>query len=191
MYAKSKVRSEKKAWEIYEQCKDRMQISVILPSFVFGPVYSKTLSSSDKVIADLMKRLFPGVVEMKAGMTDVRDVAEAHYKAMTSGVANGKRYIVPRRQTTLLEIFQALKKGFAKHGFNISDKKLKTEEALLSNEPAVFELRGFIGPERKVSNQLSIQELGVIYRPYEETIIDIRSSLIKLNLVAPNKIIST
>jgi len=186
VYAKSKVRSERRAWEIYEKCKDRMQISVILPSFVLGPVYSSSLSSSDRVVADMMKGLFPGVVEMKVGVTDIRDVAEAHYKAMTSDVANGKRYIISGRQTTMLEIVQVLKKEFEKLGYNISDKFLSAEEVLSSDDPTVKELKRFLGPERKVSNELSIKELGLRYRPYEETLIDMGNSLIKQN-ITPGK----
>jgi len=165
LYAKSKVRSEKKAWEIYEQCKDRMQISVILPSFVLGPVFSKNLSSSDQLVAAIMRGLLPGAVEMKVGVTDVRDVAEAHYQAMTSDVANGKRYIVSGRQSTLLEIIQVLKKEFDKFGYNISDKLIPTGEVLSSDAPLLKELKRFIGVERKVSNELSIKELGIKYRP--------------------------
>ncbi len=80
-YPKSKVRAEKAAWEFYEKNKGKMEITVVNPSFVFGPVLTAKGNTSS-FVGTVMRGVLPGVFDTAMPIVDVRDVAEVHYRAM-------------------------------------------------------------------------------------------------------------
>ncbi len=83
----------------------------INPCVVLGPPLSKRhLDGSPSFVMTLLKREIPAVVPMHISIVDVRDVAEAHVRALTKG-DNAGRYLVVSGQMWFKDIAKSLKKA--------------------------------------------------------------------------------
>lgn len=91
-YYLSKTLAERAAWEFMAREKPGFDLVVINPFLVIGPSHSRAVSTSNQVFADLIKGLYPVVMDLRFGLVDVRDVALAHLRAIDAEGAQG-RYI--------------------------------------------------------------------------------------------------
>jgi len=184
-YAKGKTLAEKAAWDFHEKNKDKIDIVVINPTAIFGPMLTKQENLWNTFILDILKGIFPGVPENATiAAVDVRDVAEAHINAMLAEV-KGKRIIVYNKTISFAEIVDILRKEFEKYGYSIPSKKVTVEELEQSNNQAIVTLAHAIsvfGGSFIIDNKRSIEELKMQYRKVEETMIDTGHSFIKLDL---------
>jgi dihydroflavonol-4-reductase len=91
-YVKSKALAERAAWDFMSREGNGLELSVVNPAGIFGPILGPDSASS----VDLIKRLMngmPGAPRIYFGVVDVRDVAELHLRAMTHPAAKGERFI--------------------------------------------------------------------------------------------------
>jgi nucleoside-diphosphate-sugar epimerase len=185
-YPKSKVRAEKAAWEFYEKNKDKIQVTVLNPTGVFGPILTKQPQSTAALLSEFMNGTYPGIPDFKFGVVDVRDLAQAHFNAMFDEKTTGKRYLTSAKLSSIEEICDILKREFGKYGYNIPDKHLTYQEFMDSGHPAAGAHGPFIGRSMSFDNQRSIRELNLNYLSTEQTIIDMAYSLIKYGMI-PDK----
>jgi len=83
----------------------------INPCVVLGPPLSKRhLDGSPSFVMTLLNRDIPAVVPMHISIVDVRDVAEAHVRALSKG-DNAGRYLVVSGQMWFRDIAKSLKKA--------------------------------------------------------------------------------
>ncbi|KAF6748856.1 D-lactaldehyde dehydrogenase [Ephemerocybe angulata] len=105
VYGASKVLAEKAAWDFYQAHKSEVQwdIAIINPPMVFGPAIQTPKSASD--LPTSLKLWWDSVVDgistpgahpvsNSQGWVDVRDIAEAHVRAVEVEEAGGERIIV-------------------------------------------------------------------------------------------------
>jgi nucleoside-diphosphate-sugar epimerase len=95
-YVKSKTLAERAAWDFVANEGGTLELSVINPVGVFGPVLGPDYSTSILFVQRLMDGAVPGVPQLYFGAVDVRDVADLHLRAMTQPAAKGERF--PRRR---------------------------------------------------------------------------------------------
>ena len=96
-------------WHSAKDPASRPRMVTINPCIVFGPPLSKRhLRGSVSFIMTLLRREIPFVIPMHVSIVDVRDVAEAHVRALTMGEDAG-RYLVVSGQMWFKEIARALK----------------------------------------------------------------------------------
>jgi nucleoside-diphosphate-sugar epimerase len=69
-----------------------LELSVINPGGIFGPILGPDFSSSIDLVTRLMQGM-PGCPRLYFGVVDVRDVADLHVRAMTHPAAKGERFI--------------------------------------------------------------------------------------------------
>jgi len=69
-----------------------VELSVINPAGIFGPILGPDFSSSIDLVTRLLKGM-PGCPRLYFGVVDVRDVADLHLRAMTHPAARGERFI--------------------------------------------------------------------------------------------------
>jgi nucleoside-diphosphate-sugar epimerase len=91
-YAKSKTLAERSAWDFVAK-EGGLELSVVNPVGVFGPVLGPDLSTSIMIVTRMMDGAMPGLPRMKFGVVDVRDVADLHLRAMTDPRAKGERFL--------------------------------------------------------------------------------------------------
>ena len=103
-YYQSKIRSEKKAWQLAEKL-DLWMVTV-QPSAMIGP-NAATLTDTMKYIKDIQTKSLPFNLNFFFNFVDVRDVAEGMYAAACKG-QQGNRYILANGQSSPLhEIIDA------------------------------------------------------------------------------------
>ena len=141
----------------------------INPPLVIGPIVNylnslDSLNTSNQRTRDLM--LGKGKEEIPETGTfiwvDVRDLAEAHVKAMEREEAQGKRFFVTAGYFSNREIADIIRKNFPEYAEAnpASAKGGRMPEALY-----------------KFDNKRSIDVLGLHYKPLEESIVDLVKSL--------------
>ena len=64
-----------------------MELAVINPGAVLGPLLGSTLSSSGQIVKRLLDGSVPACPAIGFSFVDVRDVADAHYAAMLKPAA--------------------------------------------------------------------------------------------------------
>ena len=179
-YSYSKTIAEKEAWKINKGKK--WQLVTINPSLVIGPgINPNGTSESFKIVKQLIDgTMKTGVPALEFGMVDVRDVAEAHFKAAFEPNANG-RYIVSAEHHRILKLAQILREN----GINTSKlpKKELPKWLVWLIAPAAGLQRSMIarnvGYPWRVDNSKSIKELGMQYRPISKSIVEFAEQINK------------
>ena len=181
-YSYSKTLAEKAAWEIANK-QDRWQLVTINPTLVVGPALQAKPTSES---FSLVKQMGDGTLKMGAprwgfGLVDVRDLAYAHLAAGFSDKANG-RNIISGHESDLFSASQLLKD---KYGANYPLPRGVAPKWL------VWLMAPFAGGgmTRKIvsrnvnlpwrgDNSKGKRELGVTYRPLQETMEDMFQQMI-------------
>jgi len=187
-YSYSKTLAEKKAWEI-ERSQDRWDLVTVNMSLVLGPALNPGNTTSESI--NILKMLGGGEMKMGAprmgvGLVDVRDVAEAHFKAGYTPSAKG-RYITSAHSTNFLEMGTVL---LPKYGdrFPLPTKALP-KWLLMIVGPFTNKLftRPFIRKNVDVpwnaDNSKIKKDLGITFRPMKETMEDAFQNLIDENIL--------
>ena len=91
-FVRSKAIAERAAWAFMSENGGSLELSVINPAGIFGPILSPDFSSSIDLVTRLLKGM-PGCPRLYFGVVDVRDVADLHLRAMTHPAARGERFI--------------------------------------------------------------------------------------------------
>lgn len=159
-----------------------MELSVVNPYAIFGPVLSNDFAPSMSIIVRLVTGQMPGVPKLFFGSVDVRDVASLHLLAMTSEKAKGERFIgvadVPALSMRELALRLKGLLGESKGG------RIPTMELpnFMVRFGSLFDKAlGVIVPElgivREASSAKAKKVLGWKPRPLDETLRDAAESL--------------
>ena len=93
-YIKSKTFAERAAWDFVEKQGAGLELTVINPVGIFGPVLGSITSASlDIAIVGILNGTTNQSGNFTMGVVDVRDVADIHIKAMISPEAAGQRFL--------------------------------------------------------------------------------------------------
>jgi nucleoside-diphosphate-sugar epimerase len=110
-YPKSKTLAERAAWDFIAKEGGGLELSVVNPVGVFGPVLGPDYSASILLVQRMMDGAMPGAPRLYFGVVDVRDVADLHLRAMTDPAAKGERFLaVAGDFMSMLEIATVLKR---------------------------------------------------------------------------------
>ncbi len=183
-YYFSKAEAERAAWRFMEEAKPGFDLVVINPFLVIGPSYTRALNESNKLLADMTKGVYPGVLALAWGFVDVRDVARAHVLALETPGASG-RYIcsgeiLSMRQT--VAALQAALPGAKLPRLSLNYSFLTTLMKLASyTQPAGVGsyLRSHLGRKLSYDNGKIRRELGWSYRPAAGAIADAAADMVK------------
>ena len=182
-YSYSKTLAEKKAWEMADE-QQRWDLVAINMSLVLGPAYNIHHATSESI--NILKMLGGGEMKMGApkigaGIVDVRDVAEAHFKAGFTSDASG-RYITSAHNTDFLEMGTVL---LPKYGDQYPlPRKALPKWMVMVLGPLTNKLftRRFIRNNVNIpwnaDNSKIKKELGIKFRPMKETMVDSFQNLI-------------
>jgi len=175
-YSYSKTLAEKKAWELAEN-QNQWDLVTINPAFVLGPALNPH-SSSESI--NVLKMLGGGDMKMGApkmgvGVVDVRDVADAHYKAGFTPTAKG-RYITAAHESNFLEMGTVL---LPKYGDKFPlPKRALPKWLMMIVGPMTNKLfsrqfiRNNVNVPWRADNSKIKNELGINFRPLQETMED-------------------
>ena len=184
-YSYSKTMAERKAWEIAGQ-QQQWDLVVINPSFVIGPgLKAHTNAESFNIIRQMANGMLRfGAPDLAIGVVDVRDLAEAHYRAAFRPEASG-RHIISARESSLLELATILRNTFGNR-YPFPKRTLPNGIIWLMAPLAGLSRRMVsrnMGQPWKVDNSKGIRQLDMKYRPVEESITEMFDQIVKAGLV--------
>jgi nucleoside-diphosphate-sugar epimerase len=185
-YVKSKAIAERSAWDFMAANGGALELAVINPSGIFGPVLGADYSPS----LDLVKRLMtgmPGCPQLYFGVVDVRDVADLHLRAMTSPAASGERFIaVAGECMSMLDIAKVLKARLGTAARKVPIRQLPNWVVRLAArfDPAMQQLLPLLGKVRNATSDKAQRVLHWTPRSREEAIVATAESLVKFGIVS-------
>lgn len=185
-YIKSKTLAERAAWDFIANEGGDVELSVINPVGIFGPVLGPDFSSSIQIVQRLMDGAMPGLPRISFGIVDVRDVAELHLRAMTDPAAKGERFLAAADDSmTLLEVAEVLKEHMGDAGQRVSTKVLPNWflRLLALFVPAIRTVIPDLGKVRTTTNEKAKRVLGWTPRSAEDSIVATAESLVRLGLL--------
>lgn len=184
-YIQSKTIAERAAWDYVNGEGKGLELAVINPVAVLGPVMGADLSASLQILTQLMSGRLPGTPKTGFVVVDVRDVASAHLLAMTSPAAAGERFLAGDRFIWFSEVADILRGAFPDYARKIPAEDLPNwmvHLIALVNPPAK-QLIPELGRERHISNEKAKRVLGWTHRSAEEAVISGAKSLMAHGVV--------
>ena len=155
-YPKSKTLAERAAWDFVAGLGSDapMELCVINPGAVLGPVLNRHYSTSGEVVRKLMAKELPGTAKIGFSWVDVRDVASAHIAAMTTPGAAGQRFCCAIEFSWIDEVADILAKRFGPDGWKVPTRKLPNfmVRVVAMFDPTVKTVVSDLGKVRRVSS---------------------------------------
>jgi dihydroflavonol-4-reductase len=185
-YAKSKTLAERAAWDFIAKEGGGLELSVINPVGVFGPVLGPDYSTSILMVQRLMDGAVPGCPRLYFGVVDVRDVADLHIRAMTHPAAKGERFLaVAGDFMTMQGIAKVLKTRMGAAAKRVPTRQLPDWVVRLAvlRDPAIKLILPELGKVKNATNEKARRVLGWAPRSNEEAIVATAESLVRLGLL--------
>jgi nucleoside-diphosphate-sugar epimerase len=185
-YVKSKTLAERAAWDFITTEGGGLELSVVNPVGVFGPVLGPDYSTSILLIQRLMDGALPGCPRLYFGIVDVRDVADLHIRAMTHPAAKGERFLaVAGDFMSILDIAKVLKKRLGASAKRVPSRQLPDWLVRVASmrDPAVKQILPELGKMKNATNEKARRLLGWAPRSNEESIVATAESLVRLGLL--------
>ena len=185
-YTKSKTLAERAAWDFIERDGEGLELAVVNPVGVFGPVLGADYATSILLVQRLMDGALPGVPRISLGVVDVRDVADMHLRAMTNPAAKGERFLaVTGDFLWLVEIARILKDRMGEAAKRVPTRQLPDWLVKLARfkESAVKQIIPELGKMKNATSEKAQKVLGWSPRSREESIQATAESLVRLGLV--------
>lgn len=162
-YIKSKVLAERAAWDLVAREGEGMELAVINPTAILGPVLSADFATSVAMVKGLLDGM-PASPRVYFGVVDVRDVAELHLRAMTNPAAAGERFIaVAGEPMSLFDVARLLRSRLGAAAARVPETEL--------DQPAKI---------RRASNEKARRVLGWAPRSNEEAALAAAESLLRV-----------
>lgn len=173
-YGLAKVQAERTARELVDAMAtdEKMRLVHLHPGMVWGPPLIKAhAKASPKLLRDIISRANPGVPRLMLGAVDVRDVAEAHVRALEVDDPPS-RCILVSENVWLDEVAAELQSLFPDiaMGARRLPKWLVLAAAMRDPTLSARQLRQLIGRAMPLDNRRSRERYGLAYRPLRETV---------------------
>lgn len=185
-YARSKTLAERAAWDFIGREDGGMQLAVVNPVGVFGPVLGADYATSILLVQKLMDGALPGSPNLRFGVVDVRDVVDLHLRAMTDPAANGQRFLaVAGNFLRVQEMALLLRQRIGDDARQVSTRQLPNWMVRLAAlaDPAVRQIVPELGKYKDATNAKARRLLGWSPRSSEDALVATAESLLRLGLL--------
>lgn len=189
-YSRSKILAERAAHKFIEELpqeegKRKLELVVINPSYVLGPLLTQTVSSSVLGMKRLLDKTAPGVPKFNMAICDVRDVALAHVKALEGAEHVGKRYLIFSESKWMRDIARTVQKEFKPLGYFVPTMAVPSTLVWIGSfiDKSTAMLVPRLDKEFKLDNRRMVEELKITPTDTEKTILDTCHSLVERGIV--------
>ncbi|PRQ02082.1 SDR family oxidoreductase [Enhygromyxa salina] len=184
-YIRSKIAAEQAAWRFIEEEGGGLELSVINPVGIFGPVLGRDYSSSIAIVERMLSGKLPACPRVYFGVVDVRDVVDLHLRAMVSAEAAGERFIaVAGDSLSMLDVATILRERLGEAASEAPTRELPdwvVRVASLFNRE-LRPIAASLGELRRASNAKARRQLEWTPRANEAVIEATGASLLRLGL---------
>lgn len=185
-YTKSKTLAEQAAWDFFIKVGGGLELSVVNPVAIFGPVLGPDYATSILLVQRMMDGALPGCPKLYFGAVDVRDVADLHIRAMTNPKANGERFLaVAGDFLSMAEIGRILKSRLGKAAKRVPTRELPNWLVRLAalRDPAIKQILPELDKRKNATSEKATRMLGWMPRSREDAIVATAESLVGLGLL--------
>ncbi len=185
-YAKSKTLAERAAWDFMAREGGDMELAVVNPVGVFGPVLGADFSTSIEIVKRMLDGALPAVPRLVFGVVDVRDVADLHLMAMTHPDAAGERYLaVAGEFVSLRDIGLMLRRRLGDDARRVPTRELPDWllRVLALFDKSVGQVVPELGKRKNATSAKAQRELGWTPRSAEDAVVATAESLRRLGLL--------
>ncbi len=182
-YVKSKTLAERAAWQFIAEEGSGLELAVVNPVAVLGPVLGPDFSTSIDLVRRMLSGGMPAAPRLAFGVVDVRDVAALHLKAMSDPKAAGERFLAAAGDFMwLLDIARVLRTRLGSDARRAPRRTLPDwvlrVTAVVS--PTVRELLPELGKAKNGTHEKAARLLGWAPRSNEDAILATAESLLRL-----------
>ena len=185
-YTRSKTVAERAAWDFVAGKGHGLELAVVNPVAVFGPLLGADYSTSITLVKRLMDGSMPGCPRLCLGVVDVRDVADLHLRAMTDAAANGQRFLAVAGDFMMArDVAQTLRTRMGEAGRRVPIREIPDWVLRLSAvfDSAVKQVLPDLGKRKNATNAKAKRVLGWAPRSNEDAIVATAESLVRLGLL--------
>jgi dihydroflavonol-4-reductase len=184
-YPKSKTLAERAAWDFIAK-EGGLELSVVNPVVVFGPVLGPDMSASILGIQRMLNGAMPGLPNIVFGVVDVRDVADLHLRAMTDPRAKGERFLsVAGDFMSIRDMALTLKARMGAQAARVPTRMLPNWLVRLASfaDPSLKQIASELGKTKNGSGDKAKRLLGWAPRSREDALVATAESLARLGLL--------
>ncbi len=185
-YAKSKTLAERAAWDFMAREGGDMELAVVNPVGVFGPVLGADFSTSIEIVKRMLDGALPAVPRITFGVVDVRDVADLHLLAMTRPEAAGERFLaVSGDFASLSEIGLILKRRMGEAARRAPTRELPDwlVRVVALFDKSVGQIVPELGKRKNATSDKARRTFGWTPRSIEDAVVATAESLQRLGLL--------
>jgi nucleoside-diphosphate-sugar epimerase len=185
-YAKSKTLAERAAWDFIATDGGSLELAVVNPVGIFGPVLGPDYATSILIVQRLMDGALPGLPRLYFGAVDVRDVVDLHLRAMTHPAAKGERFLaVAGDFLSIRDIALVLKQRIGVPARRVPTRELPDWVVRLASlfDPAIKQILPELGIRKNATSEKARRLLGWTPRSREDSIVATAESLLQLGLL--------
>lgn len=181
-YVKSKGLAERAAWDFMKNEGGSMELAVVNPMAIFGPLLGSELSSGHQILKQLLDGTMKACPKIDMGIVDVRDVADLHLRAMTHPKAAGQRFLaLAGGVMSFHEIAMTLRHNLGEDASHVTTREIPDWLVRLS---APFNVKArqvvpMLGQVRNASNEKARTVLGWTARSNKEAVLAAARSIIQ------------
>jgi dihydroflavonol-4-reductase len=178
-YYLSKTLAERAAWDFMARERPSFDLVAVNPFVIMGPSHSRAVNTSNQILVDLVKGVYPAIISLTWGLVDVRDVAAAHVRAAEVPAASG-RYLCAQQPVTMRQVVSWLREAGYGAGTKLPSRRLDNAlgnllvrlDSYRRPKGAGSYLRTHVGRTPRYDISKITRELGVTFRPARETVLD-------------------
>jgi len=185
-YQRSKTIAERAAWAFTAREGGTLELAVINPVGIVGPVLGPDYSTSIHLVKRMIEGSTPGCPDIWFGFVDVRDVADLHIRAMTDPAARGERFLATAGHfLSVQQAAQILKDGLGAAGRAVSTRRLPNWLLRLVGlfDPEIRGMLPELGKRKDATSEKAQRLLGWKPRSPEEAILATARGLSSLGLL--------
>lgn len=177
-YRRSKAIAERAAWDF--MAGKATELVTILPGAIFGPALTRDQQGSIDFIRRLLAGQPPALPRLAFNITDVRDLADLHIRAITEPAAAGERFIAIGDALWYADMAKALKGRLGERAAKVPTAAMPdlAFKALAAVNPQMKALLPLLGRTQAFSTEKARAVLGFAPRPAAETVADTGESLL-------------
>ena len=185
-YVKSKTLAERAAWDFIAKEGNGLELAVVNPVGVFGPVLGPDYATSILIVQKMMDGAVPGCPRVYFGAVDVRDVVDLHLRAMTNPAARGERFLALAGDfMSVVEIARVLKQRMGAAARRVPTRELPNFVVRIAAlfDPAIKQILPELGIVKNATSEKAQRVLGWAPRSREDAIVATAESLQRLGLL--------